>query len=266
MSDSWFDDHVSPLLDELTTLKELDRNAKTARGETKARIAKIKSETRLKDRHRWLASWANGDLSVCKEYQSLRHTAKHLEQRIADLPHTCQAVLGELDQVIADNFEQNNPAYRGIVIEQRELRRKRDVCRDALTLVRNTRENITRVSASLHVEPQGRAAVATAKKKPGEISDQLKVVRKKVAEVNRIVGSHVRLANLDVTFLGTEFGPDQRKKQLDGAVKTLYEVARKVEAGRDKFEKRLRELEKDRARMVKAKRDHLVLDARADVM
>jgi len=263
MSDSWSDDRVTPLIDKLKTLKELRGNAEAARGDAEARIAKIKSETRLKDRHLWLLLWANGDRAVYDEYRSLCDEVKHRRQQIAHLPRTREAILGELDQVIADDFKQNNPDYRGIVIEQRELRRKRDVCYGALTVVVRTRGNITNVSTSLHVEPKGRAAVAAAKRKPGEISAQLKVVREKVGEVNRIVGSRGlvdggRVKKLNVTFLGAEFGPDERKKQLDDMVRTLNEVARKVEASGDKFEKRLRELEKNRAHMVRAKRDRLL--------
>jgi hypothetical protein len=263
MSDSLSDDRVSPLVDELKALEKLRGNAEAARREAEARIAKIKSETRVKDRHLWLVLWANGDRSVFDEYRSLRDEVKHREQQIARIPHTRQTVVGELDQVIAENLEQNNPDYRGIVIEQRELRRKSDVCREARTLVLKTRENIRSVSVSLHVEPKGRAAAAAAKKKPGEISAQLKVARKKVGEVNKIVGSRDRVSGglvnkLNMTFLGTEFGPDEREKQLDKAARTLNDVARKIEASRGKFEKRLKELEKDGAHMVRAKRNHLL--------
>jgi hypothetical protein len=263
MSDSWSDDRVIPLIDKLKTLKELRGTADAARRDAEARIAKIKSETRLKDRHLWLLVWANGDRSVYDDYRSLCDEVKHRRQQIARLPRTRQTVLDDLDRVIADDFEQNNPDYRAIVVEQRELRRKRDACNGALTVVRSTRGNITSVSASLHLEPKGRAAVAAAKRKPGEISAQLKVVREKVDEVNRLAGSRGldggRLKKLNVTFLGSEFGPDERKKQLDAAVRTLDEVARKVEASGDTFEKRLRELERDRAHMVRAERDRLLL-------
>jgi len=263
MSDLWSDDRVSPLLDELKALEELGGNAEAAMGDAKARIVKIKSETRVKDRHLWLLLWANGDRSVYNEYRSLRHEVKHREQQIAQLPQTRQTVLGELDQVIVDNFEQNNPAYRAIAIEQRELRRKRDVCNGALTFIRQTRENIMNVSASLHVTPKGKAAVAAAKRKPDDISTQLKAVREKIAGVNRIAGSRDLVSGglvkkLNVTFLGTEFGPDKRKKQLDDAARTLNEVGRKVEANRGNFEKRLRDLEKNRAHMVMTEREHLL--------
>jgi uncharacterized protein YhaN len=155
-------------------------------------------------------------------------------------------------------LEQNNPAYRGIVTEQRELRRKRDVCRETLGFVVRTRGNITSVSASLDVEPKGRAAVAAAKAKLGEISAQLKAVREKVNHANGIVVSRGLVMKLNMTLLGTEVGPDERKKQLADAVSTLNEVARKIEASGNKFEKRVRELEKDRAPMVRTKRDHLL--------
>jgi hypothetical protein len=263
MSESCSDDRVSPLLERLTTLEELRRNAKVAKEEAEARIARIKSETRVKDRHRWLALWANGDLSVCDEYRSRCDEVKHREQQSAQLSQTQQSVLGQLDQVIADNFEQVNPDYRGIVIEQREIRRKRDVCRDALAVVLMTRGNIMSVSASLRVEPKGRTAVAAAKKKPDEISAQLSAARKKVGEVNKIVGSrdlvNGRLVSkLDITFLGTEFGPDKRKRQLDETARTLDDVARKIETSRRTFEKRLKDLEKDRTHMVRVERDHLL--------
>jgi hypothetical protein len=61
-----------------------------------------------------------------------------------------------------------------------------------------------------------------------------------------------------VTLLGTEFGPDERRKQLDEAARTLDDVARKVKANGDSFEKRLTELERSRAHMVRAKRDYLL--------
>ncbi|MFC4855881.1 hypothetical protein [Actinophytocola glycyrrhizae] len=263
MSDSWSDDRVSQLLDRLKTLDELRGNADAARGEAEARIAKIKSETRVKDRHLWLLLWANGDRAVYDEYRSMRDEVKHRRQQIARLPHSRQMVLGELDRVIADDLEQNDPDYLGIVIEQRKVRQKKEVCHHALNVVLRTREKITSVSASLRVRPNGKAAVAAARREPGEISAQLKVVQEKVKEVNRIVGSR-DLVNgglvkrLNMTFLGTEFGHDERKKQLDDTVRTLNEVARKVEASGDKFEKRLRELEKDRRQRVKAKRDRLL--------
>jgi hypothetical protein len=103
-------------------------------------------------------SWANGDRTVYNEYRSLRDEVKRRDQQIARHPRAVRAVLAELDQVIADNFEQDNPDYRGIVIEQREFRRKRNVCSDALTVVLRTHKNIRSVSASLHVEPKGRTA------------------------------------------------------------------------------------------------------------
>lgn len=263
MSESLSDDRVSPLLDELRTLRELRRNAEAARGAAEARIATIKSETRIKDRHRWLALWANGDTAVSDEMKSLRDEVKHRKQQTARLPQTWQTVLHELDQVIAGHFEENDAGYRAMVIELRELRRKSGVCRDALALVRKTRGNIASLSASLHVEPNGRAAVAAAKKKPGEISAQLGVARKKVVEVNRIAGAHglvnARLVGkLDMTFLGTEFGTDERRKQLDEAGRTLDDVARKIEASRHTFDKRSNKLEKDRAHMVRTKRDQLL--------
>lgn len=263
MSDSGFDDRVGPLVDELKTLKELRGKAEAARGEAEARIAKIKSETRLKDRHLWLVLWANGDRSVYDEYRSLRDEVAKCGQQIARLPRARQTVLDELDRVIADDFEQNSPDYRGIVIEQRKLRRKRDVCHTALTFVLRTRGNITSASASLHVEPKGRSAVLAAKRKQGDISAQLKVVRENVNEVNRILGSRgpvngVLVNRLNVTFLGVEFGSDERKKQFDAVVRTLNEIARKIEASQNKFEKRFQELERDRVRMVRAKRDHVL--------
>lgn len=258
MSDSWFDDRVNPLLDKLKTLKERHETNKAAKGEAEVRIGKIKSATRVKDRHLFLVVWANGDRSVRNEYRSLRDKVKLCRQKIAGFPRAWQRGLDELDQAIAEDLEQNNPAYRGIVTEQRELRRKRDVCRDALSLVVRASGNIARVSASLHVEPKGRAAVAAAKSKPGELSAQLKVVREKVNQIHGIGASRGLVEKLNMTFLGAEVSPDKRKKQLDDAVSTLKEVARKVEASGDKFEKRMRELEKDRVHMVRTKRDRLL--------
>lgn len=263
MPDSWSDDLVVPLLDKLKTLAELHRTAVTAVDEAATKIAKIKSESRLKDRHLWLLLWANGDRSIYDDYRSLRDELKHRKQQIAHVPQARKAVVYELDRVIAGELDQNDSGYRAIVTEQRELRRKSDVFDDALTHIRRTRENITRLAASLHIEPRGRSAVAAAKKKSSEISAQLKVVREKVEKVNRIVGSRgvagSVVRKLDKTVLGAEFGPAERKKRLDEVVTTLNDIDHKVEASRGKVAKRLNDLEKDRTRMVTAKRDHLLV-------
>jgi predicted nucleic acid-binding Zn-ribbon protein len=237
MADSWSDDRFRPLLDKLKTFEERAGNAEAASVEVDNRIGRIKAESRLKDRHRWLMMWANGDPSICEEYRSLRAEAKGLRQQVAHLPQARQRILGELDQVVAEVLERENPDYRAIVAEQGKLRRKRDVCLGAVTLV------------------------AAARRKPDK--GQLKLVRDKVNEVNRVVGARGQvdgrlIKKLDVTFLGAESGSDERKKQLDAVARTLNDIAHKVEASRDEFNKRLKELEKVRAQMVEAERYRLL--------
>lgn len=263
MSDSWSDDDVRHLLGRLKDIEERRRNAEAMRGEIETGIAKIKSETRLKERCWWLVWLTNGDRSISDEYRSMRDELKLRKEQIAYFLHSRFAIIGQLDRVVAAVLAEDNEDYRNIVFGQREDRRMKEVFDDAVTVVRATRANLASESASPHVEPQGRAAVAAAKRKPGELSAQLAVSREKVRAVNNVVGSSDRLSSglvnkLDITFLGAEFGVEQRKKQLDAAVRTLDEVIRRFEASRDKVAIHLRELEKSRARMVTDERNRLL--------
>jgi hypothetical protein len=262
MPQSWYEDRVRQLLSGLKALEQSDEEAKAARRDAEVKLEKIKSGTRLKDRYLWLLVWANGDRSVYDRIKPLRDEIKLRNQQIADIPHRHRTMLAELDDIITDDLGQNDPEFQTLLSDHRGLKRKRDTCNDALRTISATRKNITSMSSSMPISPKGKELAAT-EKKSGEISAQIKVVHGKVVEVGKIAWSYgsmngALVKRLNTSFLSGEFRYQQRKDELDAALRTLTEVARKVTAIRDKIGKRLGELDKRRAQLVKAKRDRLL--------
>jgi chromosome segregation ATPase len=262
MPQSWYEDRVRQLLGGLKALEQSDEEAEAARRDAEANLEKIKSGTRLKDRYLWLSVWANGDRSVYDRIKPLRDEIKLRKQQTADIPRRHRTMLDELDDIITDDLGQNDPEFQTLLSDQRELRRKRDTCDYALRTISATRRNITSMSSSMPISPKGKE-LATAEKKTGEISAQIRVVHGKVVEVNGIAGSYGSVSGalvkkLDPSFLTGEFRYQQRKDGLNTVLRTLGEVDRKVSAISDKIEKRLRELDSRRAQLVKAKRDRLL--------
>jgi hypothetical protein len=126
------------------------------------------------------------------------------------------------------------------------------------------RENIVNVSASLYVEPKGKAALTASTRKQSELSAQLKAVRDSVRAVNNAAGSGGMIGSslvnkLNPTVLSEESSPDKRKKQLDNVAKALGDVAHKIKVSSKKFAKSVNELERDRAQMVTARRNQILL-------
>jgi hypothetical protein len=263
MPDSWCDHHVRPLIAELKTVEERQAAVETALGELEARVAKIKAESRIKDRQLWLVVWANGDRAIYDEYRTLRNQLKLRRQQIARFPGSHLEARHKLDRAIADRLEQTDPAYRRIVAEERESRSKRDTCRDASTLIAAARADITNLAASLTVEPTGKAVAAKKTRKPDDYAAQVKVVREKLGQVRGMAGSRGVMdsglvKSLERVSLDAGGGPDKRMKQLDQAAGTLNRIGREVDAKRRKAERRLGELERDRARAVAAERWRLL--------
>jgi len=262
MPQSWYEDRVRQLLDGLKALERSDEEADAARRDAEARLEKIRSGSRLKDRYLWLLVWANGDREVYNRMKPLRDEIKLRRQQIADIPHRHRTMLGELDDIITDDLGQNDPEFQALLSEQRGLRRKRDTCDDALRTISATRGNITSMSSSMPISPKGRE-LAAAEKKTNEITAQVGVVHEKVVKVNGVAGTYGSVSGalvrkLNTSFLSGEFRYQQRKDELDTALRTLGEVDRKVRAISGKIEKRLRELDSRRTRLVKAKRDRLL--------
>jgi chromosome segregation ATPase len=262
MPQSWYEDRVRQLLNGLKTLEQTDEEAESARRDAEAKLEKIKSGTRLKDRYLWLLVWANGDRTVYDRIKPLRDEIKLRRQQIAETPRRHQTMLAELDDIITDDLGQNDAEFQALLSEQRGLRRKRDTCDEALRTIAATRQNITTMSSSMPISPKGRE-LATAEKKTGEIAAQIRVVHGKVVEVNGVAGSYGSVSGalvkkLNTSFQSGEFRYQQRRDELNTALMTLGEVGRKISAISGKIEKRLRELEHRRAHLVKAKRDRLL--------
>jgi len=245
MPDPSLEVRARPQLDELTVLVQHREDAEAAMRKAKFGIEQIKPGTRLKDRNLWLLKWMNGDPAVYDRVRLLREEIKERNTQIKDVRSRRAWLLDELDRIIVDYLEQNDPTYQGTWIEHRGLDRKLDLCRDLLQEIATTRK------------------MAVGGRKAGEISAHVRAVHAKVVDLNKMPGSVRSVSSqivkkLGATFLGDESDSRERRKKLAAVIRTMDTVKIRVDAVHKGAAKQIKKLKKKRAELVKAKRDHLL--------